>query len=169
MKADRTAMTAIVTGASGQLGRSVAELLLDDDAFQERLVLITRSPPKLDDLAARGAEIRHGDFDDPSSLAAAFAGGERLLLVSMDRLGVRVAGHHAAIDAAQRAGIGSVADTSNDEPFGVQSGCPRARPSCHGGIPSIERTGLDVAALQRLLRSARRRGRARDGQRPAHD
>ena len=105
----------IVTGASGQLGRLVAEELLDrvDTAH---VVLVTRRPRAVADLAGRGVEVRAGDFDDPSSLDAAFEGGERMLLISTTAVGRRVAQHRAAIEAAKRAGIRHVAYTSFTRP-----------------------------------------------------
>jgi len=72
-------------------------------------VLVTRSPEKVADL---GAEVRRGDLDDPASLDAAFAGGETLLLVSTDVVGVRLQQHRNAIDAAVRAGVRRVVYTS---------------------------------------------------------
>jgi NAD(P)H dehydrogenase (quinone) len=104
-------MSIVITGASGHLGRGVVEELLDQVDPAE-LILVTRTPDALTDYAARGAQVRAGDFDDPSSLADAFAGGERLLLISTDALGRRIAQHHAAIDAAVAAGIGFIAYTS---------------------------------------------------------
>jgi NAD(P)H dehydrogenase (quinone) len=108
-------MTVALTGASGNLGRAVAEGLLDALDPQD-VVLITRTPDKLADLAARGADVRHGDFDDPASLGAAFAGVDRLLLISGDAIGARVTGHLAAIDAAAAAGVAHVAYTSIGNP-----------------------------------------------------
>jgi NAD(P)H dehydrogenase (quinone) len=104
-------MSIVITGASGHLGRRVAELVLDQ-APERELVLVTRSPEKLADLAERGADVRHGDFDGPASLDVAFVGGERLLLVSTDVVGARVAQHRRAIDAAVRAGVRHVVYTS---------------------------------------------------------
>lgn len=101
----------VVTGASGQLGRRVAELLLDEGCGG-RLILVTRQPQKLADLAHRGAELRCGDFDDPASLAAAFTGGDRLLLISTTDLGRRVQQHTSALHAARAAGIRHVVYTS---------------------------------------------------------
>jgi NAD(P)H dehydrogenase (quinone) len=108
-------MSYVITGAAGNLGRRTAELMLervDPDA----LVLVTRRPDELADLAARGADVRRADFDSPESLAPAFAGGERLLLISTDIVGERVAGHKAAIDAAVAAGVSHVAYTSIPNP-----------------------------------------------------
>jgi NAD(P)H dehydrogenase (quinone) len=106
----------VITGASGHLGRRVAELVLERAPASE-VVLTTRSPETLSDLAARGAEVRAADFDRPETLAEAFAGGERLLLISTDAVGPRrVAQHRAAIDAAGRAGVRHVAYTSGLNP-----------------------------------------------------
>lgn len=108
-------MTIAVTGASGQLGRLVAEGLLERVAPSD-VVLLTRDPARLADLAERGADVRAADFSDPATLPAAFAGVERLLLVSTDVVGARVEGHLAAIDAARAAGVRHVAYTSVPEP-----------------------------------------------------
>lgn len=110
-------MSLIITGASGHLGRRTAELLLDTAGVDAGdVVLITRDPSKLDDLAARGAQVRFGDFSDPSSLTDAFAGATRVLIVSTDVVGARVAGHRAAIDAARAAGATLIAYTSLPNP-----------------------------------------------------
>lgn len=101
----------IVAGASGHLGRGVAEELLARTA-PGGVRLLSRTPDALSDLAARGADVRFADFDDPASLPAALAGGRRLLLISTDALDRRVAQHRAAIDAAVQAGIGHVIYTS---------------------------------------------------------
>jgi NAD(P)H dehydrogenase (quinone) len=101
-------MTLVISGAGGQLGRAVtAELLQSADPAE--LVLVTRDPSALD---VPGASVRRGDWHDPASLAEAFAGGERMLLISGDKIGARVPGHLAAIDAAVAAGIGFIAYTS---------------------------------------------------------
>jgi NAD(P)H dehydrogenase (quinone) len=104
-------MSFVITGASGNLGRRTAELLLDQVDPTE-VLLVTRTPDALSDLAARGAVVRHGDFNEPSELPAAFAGGERMLIISGDDIGARTAQHIAAIEAAKAAGVGHVAYTS---------------------------------------------------------
>jgi NAD(P)H dehydrogenase (quinone) len=108
-------MSVIVTGAAGHLGRLVAEQLLERIAPQD-LVLVTRRPEALREFGARGIDVRHGDFDDPASLRDAFAGGRRMLLISTDAMGRRVAQHRAAIDAAAAAGVGHVVFTSHVNP-----------------------------------------------------
>jgi NAD(P)H dehydrogenase (quinone) len=104
-------MSVIVTGAGGHLGRLVAEQLLTRLA-PEDLILVTRRPDALRELRAEGADVRYGDFDDPASLPAAFAGGRRMLLISTDAIGRRVRQHRAAVDAAVAAGVGHVVFTS---------------------------------------------------------
>jgi NAD(P)H dehydrogenase (quinone) len=109
----------LVSGASGQLGRRVVELLLEANAGP--IVATTRTPEKLADLAARGVEVRRADFDEPSTLAPAFAGVRRALLVStdaLDRPGRRLAQHRAAIAAFEASGVEHVVYTSLPNPNG---------------------------------------------------
>lgn len=108
-------MKLVITGAAGTLGRQVAETVLEQ-ATATDVILVTRRPEALADLAARGADVRAGDFDDPASLPAAFAGGERMLLISTDALGDRIRQHTAAIRAAAEAGVRHVIYTSVPNP-----------------------------------------------------
>ena len=108
--------TFLVTGANGKLGRHVTQLLLDAKAGA--VIAASRDPSKLADLAARGAETRRADFDDEASLAEAFKGVDRLLIISTDSLGAgkRLTQHAAAIAAAKAAGVGHVVYTSMPKP-----------------------------------------------------
>ena len=104
-------MTIIVTGASGAFGRAAATLLMEK-VGPERLILTTRKPAQLAEFAARGVSVRAADFDRPETLPAAFAGGERMLLISTARVGSRVGQHRNAVQAAKRAGVRQIAYTS---------------------------------------------------------
>jgi NAD(P)H dehydrogenase (quinone) len=104
-------MTIAITGAAGHLGRLTAQLVLERVPADE-VVLVTRRPDAIADLAFAGATVRHGDFDEPDSLPGAFAGCERLLLISADTVGQRVRQHTAAVAAAAAAGVGHVIYTS---------------------------------------------------------
>jgi NAD(P)H dehydrogenase (quinone) len=108
-------MRVIVTGASGQLGRLAAEQLLDRLSPAE-IILVSRRPHSLADLAERGVEVRRGDFDEPASLTEAFAGGDRMLLISTMAIGSRTKQHESALKAAAAAGVGRVAYTSLTNP-----------------------------------------------------
>jgi NAD(P)H dehydrogenase (quinone) len=110
-------MTIAITGASGQLGRLVADQLLAAPGVSASdVVLLTRDPARLASYADRGADVRAADFDQPETLEAAFKGVDKVLLISTDVVGNRVAGHAAAIDAAKAAGASLIAYTSVTEP-----------------------------------------------------
>lgn len=101
-----------VTGASGHLGRLVVENLLDRGVPATEIVAIARNTEKAVDLAARGVVVRHADYSRPQTLPAALAGVRRLLLVSGNEVGQRVAQHTAVIEAAKAAGVERTAYTS---------------------------------------------------------
>jgi len=106
-------MRIAVTGASGHYGRSLTELLLARVRPSD-LILVTRRPERLKGAAERGVEVRYGDFDRPDSLPAAFAGSERLLLISTLAVGPRRRRQHrAAIEAATAAGVRHLVYTSS--------------------------------------------------------
>ncbi|PRY39023.1 NAD(P)H-binding protein [Umezawaea tangerina] len=108
-------MTIAITGASGALGRTTADLVLRTVDPRE-VVLTTRHPESLADLAARGVEVRRVDFADQGTLTTAFQGVDRLLLVSTDAIGARLGPQRAAIAAAAEAGVGHLVYTSVPDP-----------------------------------------------------
>jgi NAD(P)H dehydrogenase (quinone) len=108
-------MTIAITGASGPLGRATADFVLQA-VDPRQVVLTTRRPEALADLAARGADVRRADFTDPRTLATAFAGVDRLLLIPTDAMGARLGAHRAAVSAAAGAGVRHVIYTSVPEP-----------------------------------------------------
>lgn len=101
----------IVTGASGQLGRLVVQALLKKLPANE-IALAVRSPEKVADLAALGVQVRQADYDKPKTLATAFKGIDKLLLISSSEVGRRVPQHRAVIEAAKHAEVGLLAYTS---------------------------------------------------------
>lgn len=104
-------MKLIITGASGQFGRATVEGLLERVAADD-LILLTRSPAKLADFAARGCDVRQGDYDDPESMRLAFAGGDRMLMMSAVKVGFRIPQHRRAIEGAVAAGVRHIVYTS---------------------------------------------------------
>src|SRR5690606_37280865 len=93
------------------LGRLVIDALVTKVSPQDVAALV-RSPEKAADIAARGIEVRHCDYDRPETLAAALQGIEKLLLISGSEVGKRVPQHRAVIDAAKLAGVKLIAYTS---------------------------------------------------------
>ena len=110
----------IVSGASGQLGGLVVEALLERGVAATDLILVSRTPEALDRYAAMGASTRFGDFTEPESLVAAYEGGDRMLLISLNTRGnpnprvasERPALQRAAIQAATDAGVQHIVYTS---------------------------------------------------------
>ena len=101
----------VVTGATGQLGRLVIASLLKTTPA-DQLVAAVRTPASAADLAALGVHVRLADYTRPETLAAAFAGVDRLLLISGNDLGKRLPQHQAVIAAAKAAGVTRLAYTS---------------------------------------------------------
>lgn len=113
--------TLLVTGASGQLGRAVIHHLLDTlKVAPAQVIATTRDPASLADLAARGVTVRAADFDDTASLASAFKGADRVLIISTGEIdlvhGKRLKQHQNAVAAAKEAGVSHLLYTSMPNP-----------------------------------------------------
>jgi uncharacterized protein YbjT (DUF2867 family) len=91
----------LITGASGRIARRAAVLLAQRGHV---LRLMTRTPQRAPDL--EGAEIVPGDFAEPATLKAAFAGVSAALVISgSGKPGERAQLHRNAFEAAARAGV----------------------------------------------------------------
>ncbi len=136
----------IVTGANGQLGRAVAERLLQLVPAGQIGVSV-RDPEKARELEGQGVRVRRGDFDDPASLAHAFEGASRVLIVSANSMGeTAVRQHCAAIDAAKAAGAGRIVYTSH---MGVDSASPFPPMADHAATEAALRdSGVTSTALR---------------------
>ncbi|RLQ91395.1 SDR family oxidoreductase [Planomicrobium sp. Y74] len=105
-------MKILVTGATGKLGSKVTASLLKSVPASD-LAVSVRNPGNAEELRARGVEVRQGDFDRPETLDKAFAGIDRLLIISTDGDNeTRIEQHKNAVQAAERAGVGFIAYTS---------------------------------------------------------
>ncbi len=102
----------VVTGATGKLGRLVVDELLKTVAATE-IVAAVRSLEKAAELKAKGVEVREADYSRPETLAEAFRGAEKVLLISGNEIGLeRVKQHVAVIQAAKEAGVRLLVYTS---------------------------------------------------------
>ncbi|WP_033067109.1 SDR family oxidoreductase [Thalassospira australica] len=109
-------MKTLITGATGQLGRLVVKHLLDQLPANDIAVSV-RTPSKADDLAAKGIDVRHGDFNDLALMTAAFKDVETALIISAeDNNATRIKQHRTAVDAAKAAGVKHVVYTSIIDP-----------------------------------------------------
>ena len=100
-----------LTGATGQLGRLVIDRLLATLPAAD-IVAAVRTPSKAADLASRGIQVRQADYTNPTSLDQAFAGVDKLLLISSSEVGQRATQHRNVIDAAKRQHVGLLVYTS---------------------------------------------------------
>lgn len=98
--------TLFVSGATGQLGRSVLAHLASTG---HTVIAGTRDPSKLADV---GVEVRRFDYEDVDSVRAALEGVDRALFISSDAVGSRAPGQVAAVKAAAEVGVKHVLYTS---------------------------------------------------------
>jgi uncharacterized protein YbjT (DUF2867 family) len=96
----------LVTGATGTVGSEVVEQLL---ALGERVRVLVRTPAKAAKFGA-AVEIVQGDLEKPETLPAAFAGVDKVFLLSTGSDVARLEGH--AIDAAKEAAVKHVVKLS---------------------------------------------------------
>ncbi|WP_367124689.1 NAD(P)H-binding protein [Streptomyces phytohabitans] len=137
-----------ITGASGPLGRATTEFVLKT-VDPSQVVLTTRRPEALADLAARGVQVRRADFEEPDTLGPAFEGVDRLLLISTDAVGARLAQQQDAIEAAVKAGVSHIVYTSVPEPV---PGNPAAVVDDHAGTEqALRESGARWTSLRNNL------------------
>lgn len=105
-------MTIAVTGAAGHLGRLTIAALQERGIPAGDIVAIVRDTAKAADLAAAGVQVRAADYADPAALREALTGVDKLFLISGSEVGQRLPQHTNIIEAAQAAGVGSIAYTS---------------------------------------------------------
>lgn len=103
----------IVSGASGQLGELVVKELLRRGVDPKNLILVSRTPDELAEYAKMGAAVRYADLYKPETLANAYVGGTRMLLISIGPGPIpRPQAHKAGFDAAVKAGVKHIVYTS---------------------------------------------------------
>jgi NAD(P)H dehydrogenase (quinone) len=162
----------LVTAATGQYGRLVVESLLQKVAPKE-LAVAVRHPEKVGDWRVRGVSVRQADYDDLSSVHAAFEGVDELLFISSPEFEIptRMAQHERVILGAKRAKVRHVAYTSflgaqNEQPGGFNAHYLTER--------ALEKSGLTATFLRHpfytealvhrgLLQDAMASGRLKDG------
>jgi NAD(P)H dehydrogenase (quinone) len=139
----------VISGANGRLGRAIVERLLEL-VPAERIGVSVRDVAAAQDLARRGVRVRHGDFSQPATLAAAFEGAERLLLISTDQVDAqRVQQHRNAVQAAREAGVGQILYTGIFNPV---PDSPFVATAHHAATEqAIYESGLDYVILRNSI------------------
>ncbi|WP_238655794.1 NAD(P)H-binding protein [Paenibacillus piscarius] len=99
-------MRILITGANGQLGSQIIELLRHRIPAGQ-IVAGVRQMEQAAHLREQGIEIRYVDYDMPESLSAAVQGISRLLLISSPHQddSVRLTQHKQVIAAAKAGGV----------------------------------------------------------------
>lgn len=138
-------MKLLVTGATGKFGTKVVETLLKT-VPADQLSVSVRNTEKAKELQARGVEVRHGDFDYPETLNSAFAGVERLLIISADGDNeTRIRQHANSVAAAERAGVKFIAYTSITS---AQESTNLFAPTHKATEDAIKKTGIPYSFLR---------------------
>jgi NAD(P)H dehydrogenase (quinone) len=136
----------LVSAATGQYGRLVVESLLQKVAARE-LAVAVRHPEKARDWRSRGVQVRQADYDDLSSLHAAFEGVDGLLFISSPEfeIATRMAQHERVIEGAKRGKVRHVAYTSF---LGAQHEQPGGFNAHYLTERALEKSGLAVTFLR---------------------
>ena len=102
----------LVTGANGHFGKATVEFLLQKGIPAGSIGALVRQEAKGAELKAKGVTIITGDYNNYASLVSAFAGAEKVLLVSGTELEQRSAQQENAVKAAKAAGVQHLVYTS---------------------------------------------------------
>lgn len=150
----------LVTGATGHLGKAVINFLLQKGIRANNIIALVRDEAKAADLEEKGVILRKGDYHDYASLAQAFKGVEKLLLVSSGDFNDRSQQHINAVNAAKEAGVKHILYTSfhgredkpSSIPFVVQSHLDTEAAIKKSGIPyTILRNSIYADMLPMFL------------------
>jgi len=152
-------ITALVTGATGFLGRQLAETLLER-GFSVRA--LARRTSDLGGLAALGVEIVEGDLDDPASLERA-AAGRRLVFHTAGKVSDwgppaefmrdNVEGTRHVVAACRAAGVERLVHVSSLTVLGLPRGGALVDERTPYGAPADAYSRSKIAG-ERLVREA---------------
>ena len=104
----------LVTGATGQFGKSTIDFLLKKGISSSNIVALVRDEAKAEDLKAKGITLKTGDYHNYISLVNAFKGIDKLLLVSSADVVDRTRQHENVVLAAKEAGVKHILYTSTE-------------------------------------------------------
>lgn len=102
----------LVTGATGNYGKSTIESLLNKGVAASSISALVRNEAKAEDLKAKGINLKIGDYDNYTSLVEAFKNVDKLLFVSGNDVVNRTKQHENAVKAAKEAGVKYILYTS---------------------------------------------------------
>jgi len=155
-----------VTGAGGQLGGQVVELLAAEEAH-EVVALSRREPPSAPQ--SRQVSVKVADYSDPVALRAALRGVDTLVFVSSDGETAKVVLHHQnVVGAAADSGVAHIvalsgldADLTSPFCYAVTYGHTEQLLYDSGCSVSIARASIFTEFFMRWLTQARASGQIR--------
>lgn len=102
-----------ITGATGQLGKSTINFLLQKGIAAKQISALARDEAKAAELKSKGIDVKIGNYDDFDSLRTAMQGVETMLLISSSEMTKsRAVQHINAIKAAKENGVKHIIFTS---------------------------------------------------------
>jgi len=104
----------LVTGATGNLGKSTIDFLLQKGTSASNIIALVRDETKAEDLKTKGVKIRVADYDNYTALLEAFKGVAQLLLVSASDIFIRSQQHENVVNAAKEADVKYIYYTSSE-------------------------------------------------------
>lgn len=102
----------VITGATGHFGKATIEALLNKGVPAADISALVRDVSRAGELKDKGVNIKIGDYDDYTSLLAAFKNADKVLLVSGTDIFTRLQQHQNAVKAAKEAGVKHLVYTS---------------------------------------------------------
>jgi len=160
-------MPLAIIGGSGKIGGATLDALLTEKLIAPHQIICTTSATSPSDarwesLSSKGVQVRHANFDDPSTLESALKGASALYLVSTPRISMdfnnaphgqgREKHHFAAIDAAVKAGVEHIYYTSLAFGNPSKAGVMQAHIRTEAYLKKIkEEKGVDFTVLREGL------------------
>ena len=137
----------MITGASGAFGHLVVESLRKNHP-EHQVVALARDPQALADFADSGVDVRHGDYDNPTSLEHAFEGVGKLLLISARAFTDVKTAHRNVIHAARAAGVRHIHYTAIQHRSGSDFEIPQVTEWDTYTEKELTASGLDLTILR---------------------
>ena len=137
----------LVTGATGAVGKKTIEHLLKKNVPENQIIGLSRKKENLKDLAAKGVEIREGDYMDYDSLLRAFEGIDKVMLTSAIAFTDPFTQHYNIITAARQMGVKHVVYMSIMRKEGSKRIIPEVTESDLFTEQILKSSGIDYTIL----------------------
>ena len=142
----------LVTGATGQLGQSTVQALLDQDVLPNDIVALVRDADKATYLKQKGIDSRVGDYNDYASLQKAMHNIDKVFFISSsDMINDRFVQHKNLIDAAIESQVRHLVYTAIDIKSLTDSVIPQVTQIHLDTINYLKKTNLAYTILNNTL------------------